>query len=173
MFNNWKILKVFHKKHTWPTNSKRSIKYGPITGLHVCNISDKKPMLLDFSSFPCGRSYLKIIGSCKRVYYITGKHLNLIIAKIAAGKSWYSSDKNMTKTPNKAALSQTTEEYASRSSIHGIGYAFDRELSTFDRVLWLLVVLVFLAVAAALTMNLWTQWRNEQVMRFLFLRFFS
>ena len=38
-------------------------------------------------------------------------------------------------------------------------------LSTFDRVLWLLVVLVFLAVAAALTLNLWTQWRNEQVMK--------
>ena len=77
------------------------------------------------------------------------------------------------KTPKTVVLTQTTEEYASRSSIHGIGYAFDRELSTFDRVLWLLVVLVFLAVAAALTLNLWTQWRNEQVMRFLFLRFFS
>ena len=71
------------------------------------------------------------------------------------------------KKSKTVVLTQTTEEYASRSSIHGIGYAFDRELSTFDRVLWLLVVLVFLAVAAALTMNLWTQWRNEQVMRFL------
>ena len=72
------------------------------------------------------------------------------------------------KTPKTVVLTQITEEYASRSSIHGIGYAFDRELSTFDRVLWLLVVLVFLAVAAALTLNLWTQWRNEQVVRFLF-----
>ena len=34
----------------------------------------------------------------------------------------------MRKTLNKAALSQTTEEYASRSSIHGIGYIFDKEL---------------------------------------------
>ena len=71
------------------------------------------------------------------------------------------------KTSKKTIFTQTTEEYASRSSIHGIGYAFDRELSIFDRVLWLLVVLVFLAVAAALTLNLWTQWRNEQVMIFL------
>ena len=69
------------------------------------------------------------------------------------------------KTPKTVVLTQITEEYASRSSIHGIGYAFDRELSIFDRVLWLLVVLVFLAVAAALTLNLWTQWRNEQVMK--------
>ena len=69
------------------------------------------------------------------------------------------------KTSKKTIFTQTTEEYASRSSIHGIGYIFDRELGIFDRVLWLLVVLVFLAVAAALTMNLWTQWRNEQVMK--------
>ena len=68
-------------------------------------------------------------------------------------------------TSKKTILTQTTEEYASRSSIHGIGYAFDRDLGIFDRVLWLLVVFVFLAVAAALTMNLWTQWRNEQVMK--------
>ena len=76
------------------------------------------------------------------------------------------------KTPKTVVLTQTTEEYASRSSIHGIGYAFDRELSTFDRVLWLLVVLVFLAVAAALTLNLWTQWRNEQVRIFPFFTIF-
>ena len=61
------------------------------------------------------------------------------------------------------AFTQTTEEYASRSSIHGIGYIFDRELGIFDRVLWLLVVFVFLGVAGALTLNLWTQWRDEQV----------
>ena len=61
------------------------------------------------------------------------------------------------------AFTQTTEEYASRSSIHGIGYIFDRELGIFDRVLWLLVVFFFLGVAGALTGNLWTQWRDEQV----------
>ena len=67
------------------------------------------------------------------------------------------------KTPRTTILTQTTEEYASRSSIHGIGYAFDRDLGIFDRVLWLLVVFVFLGVAGALTWNLWTQWRDEQV----------
>ena len=67
------------------------------------------------------------------------------------------------KTSRTTILTQTTEEYASRSSIHGIGYAFDRDLGIFDRVLWLLVVFVFLGVAGALTGNLWTQWRDEQV----------
>ena len=72
-------------------------------------------------------------------------------------------DKNMTKTFKKSALNQTTEEYASRSSIHGIGYIFDRELGIFDRVLWLLAVFAFLAVAAKITKNFWSQWREEQV----------
>ena len=67
-------------------------------------------------------------------------------------------------TPKKV-LSQTTEEYASRSSIHGIGYIFDKELGIVDRVLWLFMVLAFLGVAAALTWNFWSQWRNEQAIK--------
>ena len=58
----------------------------------------------------------------------------------------------------KLALTKTTTEYASQSSIHGIGYIFDR-----DRVLWLLVVVAFLAVAAKITKNFWSQWGEEQV----------
>ena len=69
----------------------------------------------------------------------------------------------MKNTSKKTALTQATEEYASRSSIHGIGYIFDRELNIVDRFLWLFVVLSFAGVAAALTWNFWTQWRNEQV----------
>ena len=69
----------------------------------------------------------------------------------------------MSNKSKKAALTQTTEDYASRSSIHGIGYIFDRELKIADRLLWLLVVIAFAGVAAALTWNFWTQWRNEQV----------
>ena len=63
----------------------------------------------------------------------------------------------------KVALNKTTTEYASRSSIHGIGYIFDRELGIFDRVIWLLVVVAFGAVAAKITKNFWSQWREEQV----------
>ena len=63
----------------------------------------------------------------------------------------------------KLALTKTTSEYASRSSIHGIDYIFDREIGIFDRVLWLLVVVGFLAVAAKITKNFWSQWREEQV----------
>ena len=71
--------------------------------------------------------------------------------------------KNMTKTFKKSALTKTTEEYASRSSIHGIGYLFDRELNSVDRLLWLFVVFAFLGIASAISWNFWSQWRNEQV----------
>ena len=74
----------------------------------------------------------------------------------------------MANPSTKTVLSQTTEEYASRSSIHGIGYIFDKELSIVDRVLWLFMVLAFLGVAAALTWNFWSQWRNEQVIKDMF-----
>ena len=65
-------------------------------------------------------------------------------------------------------LSETTEEYASRSSIHGIGYIFDKELSKVDRVFWLFILLAFLGVTAALTWYFWSQWRNEQVLKDIF-----
>ena len=78
----------------------------------------------------------------------------------------------MSKTLNKQALSKTTQEYASRSSIHGMSYIFDKELSFVDRLLWLFVVLAFLGVAAALTWNFWSQWRNEQVTKDIFVRHF-
>ena len=69
----------------------------------------------------------------------------------------------MVKTLNKCALTQTTEEYASRSSIHGIGYVFDRDLNLVDRLLWLFVVLALLFTAAIFSLNFWSQWRDEQV----------
>ena len=71
--------------------------------------------------------------------------------------------KVMKKTLKKSALTQTVEDYASRSSIHGISYVFDRELSIIDRLLWLLVVFASLAFATAFTWNFWTQWREDQV----------
>ena len=69
----------------------------------------------------------------------------------------------MAKTFKKTALARTIEEYASRSSIHGISYSFDRQLNIVDRILWLLVVIAFLGISAALSWNLWSQWDNEQV----------
>ena len=67
------------------------------------------------------------------------------------------------RTSRKTALARITEEYAGRSTIHGISYLFDKELNIVDQLLWLFVVVGFLGIASALTWNFWTQWRNEQV----------
>ena len=61
------------------------------------------------------------------------------------------------------SLTKTTKDYASQSSIHGIGYIFDHKLGTWERVLWLMVVIAFLILATHLTLDTWTQWQEEQV----------
>ena len=66
-------------------------------------------------------------------------------------------------TKKKKPLAQTVREYASHTSIHGISYIFDRELTYFDRFLWLLLTGAFLGLSITLTWNTWTQWREEQV----------
>ena len=71
----------------------------------------------------------------------------------------------MKNTSKKTALTQTAEEYASQSSIHGIGYVFDRDLNLVDRLFWLLVVLALLMTAAMFSLNFWSQWRDEQVIK--------
>ena len=81
-------------------------------------------------------------------------------------------------------MSQTAEDFASRTSIHGISYVFDRELGCVDRLLWLVfllelafkdiqsdpshiyrlvVVLAFLVLATLLSLDIWKQWREDQV----------
>ena len=62
-----------------------------------------------------------------------------------------------------SSLKKTTKDYASQSSIHGIGYIFDHKLGTWERVLWLMVVIGFLILATHLTLDTWTQWQEEQV----------
>ena len=69
------------------------------------------------------------------------------------------------KLSPKKALTQITEDYASRSTIHGIGYIFDKDLSIVERILWLLLVPASLAAAAYFTWNFWSQWRDEQVIK--------
>ena len=69
----------------------------------------------------------------------------------------------MVKRKYKSGIRKTTEEYASHSTIHGIGYVFDKDIGLSERILWLLGVLGFLFLAGYFTSNLWVQWQEEQV----------
>ena len=68
----------------------------------------------------------------------------------------------------KASLTKTAEDYASRTSIHGIGYIFEKELGVVERLLWTALVLAFLGLSVLLTSNIWTQWREQQVVFIVF-----
>ena len=67
------------------------------------------------------------------------------------------------KKGKQRALLKTAEEYSSCTTIHGVSYAFDRDLGSLDRSLWTLVVIAFLLLAGCLTYNTWTEWRDGQV----------
>ena len=75
----------------------------------------------------------------------------------------HSKEKAMKPKSWKQGLSRTTENYASRTSIHGISYIFDWDLSFADRLFWTIFTLSFLALAILLTWNNWTQWQENQV----------
>ena len=69
----------------------------------------------------------------------------------------------MPRKEKTAALLKTAESFSSRTTIHGVSYAFDRDLGSLDRGLWTLVIMVFLLLAGCLTYNTWTEWRDGQV----------
>ena len=82
--------------------------------------------------------------------------LNLIKALVSVSR--------MTrKSRRRNAVAKTSAEFGSRTTIHGIGYIFDRDLGVCDRALWICIVVTFLASAAYLSYNTWTQWREDQV----------
>ena len=62
----------------------------------------------------------------------------------------------------KSVFSQTIENFANRSSIHGVSYISNKHLAIVDRLLWTFVVFASLAIAAVLAWDLWIQWENEQ-----------
>ena len=68
----------------------------------------------------------------------------------------------------RASLTKTAEDYASRTSIHGIGYIFEKELGVVERLLWTALVLGFLGLSVLFTSNIWTQWREQQVVFIVF-----
>ena len=69
----------------------------------------------------------------------------------------------MSRKEKTAALLKTAESFSSRTTIHGVSYAFDRDLGSLDRSLWTLVIIAFLLLAGCLTYNTWTEWRDGQV----------
>ena len=66
-------------------------------------------------------------------------------------------------TGKKNAIIQTTEEYASQATVHGVGYIFDKQLPKLDRFLWFFICLTFGILAIFLTKQSFSDWQNNQV----------
>ena len=82
----------------------------------------------------------------------------------------------------KSPLVKTTEDFAARTTVHGIGYVFDPSLNFIDRMFWLAVkiltiiklkfsksnhqvVSTFLVLAGYLTSQSLKEWKDEQVVK--------
>ena len=55
------------------------------------------------------------------------------------------------------------DDYAARSSIHGIGYIFDKQLCFGDRLLWLVATLCAVMLAMWMISSTYTSWQTNQV----------
>ena len=65
--------------------------------------------------------------------------------------------------PKQSGLAKTTEDYANRSTVHGLGYTFDRKLFRTDRCLWVFICLSFASLAVHLTYQSYNNWQDNQV----------
>ena len=61
------------------------------------------------------------------------------------------------------ALSRNIEEYASRATVHGISYIFDKSVPIVDRFLWLVISLGSATLAMVMIYSSFTDWQDNQV----------
>ena len=61
------------------------------------------------------------------------------------------------------AVSKTLREYSEASSVHGVNYVFSKSLPLLDRLLWALLTLAALALAAYWSMTAYNNWQENLV----------
>ena len=64
---------------------------------------------------------------------------------------------------SKSKISKTAEDYASRSTVHGISYITDRTVPVPDRCLWLLICLGMAATAVFMATTSYQAWQDDPV----------
>ena len=63
----------------------------------------------------------------------------------------------------KCSVTKNAEDYASRATVHGIGYVFDKDVALLDRALWLIIVFGALCLAMWMINTSFTSWQENQV----------
>ena len=62
------------------------------------------------------------------------------------------------------ALKNTVYDYASATTAHGVSYVFHRSLFIVERLLWLVVTLLFIALAIYWSIDVYTTWQDDPVL---------
>ena len=61
------------------------------------------------------------------------------------------------------AVSKTLREYSEASTVHGVSYVFSRSLPLLDRLLWTLLTMIALALAAYWSLTAYSNWQENLV----------
>ena len=68
------------------------------------------------------------------------------------------------KNNNKGPIAKTTYEYADNATIHGIFYIFETGRLLFERIFWIIVVLLALAFAIGMSVSAYNNWKANPVL---------
>ena len=60
-----------------------------------------------------------------------------------------------------AAVTQTLMKYSEETSVHGIGYVFNKSQPLSDRIIWFLSVVLFLTFACFFVLLAYNQWQDS------------
>ena len=69
----------------------------------------------------------------------------------------------MGKQKPQSAILATLRSYASNATVHGLSYIGDRNLPVVDRLVWLVVVVVFGSCAVYLSHGVFKEWQSNKV----------
>ena len=59
---------------------------------------------------------------------------------------------------------RTLKEYAGKTSLHGISYIFELNRFDFERIIWMIIVLVAILIGAFLSWNSYKTWQDDPIL---------
>ena len=72
--------------------------------------------------------------------------------------------KNMKGCSLSRSCGKTVQEFGENTTIHGVPYPLNRSVHSFERFLWVLIVIAFTALAVYWSVESYTQWKENPVL---------
>ena len=106
-----------------------------------------------FHLFAAGRNSILIIA-----FFLVALGRLLLVLEMEADEN--DVDENKTK----GSISRTAYEYAEVATTHGIYYIFEKGRLVFERVFWVIVVILALVFAIGLSIQAYSAWKENPVL---------